>query len=239
MNGSLKHVNSSSAHKPKTLPQRIVSGSVVLLSGSGLTSAINLGYNIVVARSLGPTGYGHATVVYTVLTLLSALTLSFQIVSTKVVAQQETPEGKSAVYRGFHRSAWACGLLVGLVLLVYRWPIADYLKLPDPFLVALLAIGAAFYVPLGSRRGYIQGTYGFHRLAINLSLEGAVRLGGSYVMILAGFGVRGVIAANAAAIAVAYLAIAPRLTARIPNPLGAAYTLRETLQALVFCKHED
>ncbi len=221
-------------HKPKTLPARILVGSMVLLSGSGMTIATNLLYNIVVARYLGTGGFGQATVVYTLLTLLSAVTLSFQIVSSKVVAQQSTPEGKAAVYRGFHRSAWACGLVVGLALLIFRGAIADYLNLPDSILVALLAIGAAFYVPLGPRRGYIQGTYGFRGLAINLVLEGAVRLGGSCFLILAGFGVRGVIAANAAATAAAYLAIAPKLAARIPNPLDFSDAFRETSQAGVF-----
>jgi O-antigen/teichoic acid export membrane protein len=218
----------------KSLQARILSGSVVLLSGSGLTTAINLAYNIVVAQYLGPKGFGHATVVYTLLTVLSAVTLSFQIISTKLVAQQGSPEGMAAVYRGFHRSAWACGLLIGLVLLVFQQAISDYLNLPDSGLVALLAIGAAFYVPLGSRRGYIQGTYGFRRLASNLVLEGVVRLGGSFLLVNAGYGVRGVIAANAAAIAVAYFAAVPKLAARVPNPLGAGYSIRETCQALVF-----
>ena len=222
------------AQKPKTLPARIVSGSMILLSGSGMTIGTNLVYNIVVARFLGPQGFGQATVVYTLLTLLSAVTLSFQIVSTKVVAQQDTQEGKAAVYRGFHRAAWAVGIVVGLALMLFRGPISDYLNLPDAALVALLAVGAIFYVPLGPRRGYIQGTYGFRGLAINLILEGAVRLGGSYGLILAGYGVRGVIAANAAATAAAYLAIPPKLTGRAPNPLNFRYAYRETSQAVVF-----
>ena len=41
---------------PKTLQARIVSGSIVLLSGSGMATAINLVYNVAVARFLGPTG---------------------------------------------------------------------------------------------------------------------------------------------------------------------------------------
>jgi O-antigen/teichoic acid export membrane protein len=208
--------------KSKTLQARIVSGSVVLLSGSGLTTAINLAYNIAVARFLGPKGFGHATVVYTILTLMSAVTLSFQIISTKVVAQQASPEGKTAVYRVFHRAAWACGILVALVLLLFQKPIADYLNLPSSALVAILAIGIAFYVPLGARRGYIQGTYGFRRFATNLVIEGACRLGGSVLMILLDQGVEGVIAANTAAVAVAYLAAAPRLTGRIANPLNSS-----------------
>ena len=220
--------------KTKTLQARIVSGSVVLLSGSVLTTAINLVYNIAVARFLGPRGFGQATVVYTILTLISAVTLSFQITSAKLVAQQSAAEGKAAVYRGFHRGAWACGILAALILLLFQRAIADYLNLSSPILVALLAIGVAFYVPLGCRRGYIQGIYGFRRLAINLVVEGVFRLGGSILLILAGLGVEGVIAANAAAVVVAYLTSSPKLTGRASNPLRSSYALRETTQALIF-----
>jgi O-antigen/teichoic acid export membrane protein len=218
----------------KTLQARVLSGSFVLLTGSGLVTGINFAYNIAVARFLGPTAFGHATAVYTLLILISAVTLSFQIVSAKVVAQQATLEGKSTAYRGFHRSAWKCGMLVVLLLLLFQKTIAGYLNLPSPMLVVLLAIGVAFYVPLGSRRGYIQGAYGFDRLATNLVLEGLVRLGGSLLCIKLGFGVRGVIAANAAAVAVAYFAAAPKLAPAIPNQLRIPDAFREALQAIVF-----
>jgi len=218
----------------KTLQARVLSGSFVLLSASGLATAINFAYNIAVARFLGPTAFGHATAVYTLLILISAVTLSFQIVSAKVVAQQTSLEGKSAVYRGFHKSAWACGIAVAMLLLLFQKAIADYLKLPTPFLVVLLAIGVAFYVPLGTRRGYIQGAYGFQRLGTNLVLEGLVRLGGSLLAIALGFGVPGVIAANAAAVAVAYLAAAPKLAAGPPRELHIPDAFREALQAIIF-----
>lgn len=225
----------TSSQKPQPLQARIVSGSVVLLSGSGLATGINFAYNIAVARFLGPKGFGHATAVYTLLTLMSAITLSFQIISAKVVAQQKSPEGKAAGYQAFHRGAWVCGILVAVGLLLCQRAIAVYLNLPSPVLVVLLSIGAAFYVPLGSRRGYLQGAYGFRRLATNLVLEGGVRLGGSLLLILLGLGVRGVIAANSAAVAVAYLAIVPDwAAAHGPNPVRLSYALRETTQAIVF-----
>jgi O-antigen/teichoic acid export membrane protein len=218
----------------KTLQSRIVSGSVVLLTGSGLTAALNLAYNIVVARFLGPKGFGHAAAVYTILTLISAVTFSFQIISAKVVAQQGSPEEKSAVYRVIQRAAWGCGILIALILFVFQRPIADFLNLPDSIMVALLAIGAAFYVPLGSRRGYILGTYGFRQFATSLVVEGACRLGGSIVLILAGFRAEGVIAANSAAVAVAYLISMPKLAGKIPNPLHSTYVIREMGHAMVF-----
>jgi len=218
----------------KALQASIISASFVLLSGSGLATAINLAYNIAIARYLGPDGFGNATAVYTLLTLISAVTLSFQIISAKVVAQQKSIEEKYAGYHGLHRGAWVCGIIVALALILFQKTIADYLNLPSSILVVLLAIGVAFYVPLGSRRGYLQGAYGFRRLATNLVIEGAVRLGGSLLLIQLGLGVRGVIAANSAAVAIAYFLIVPKKAAWVPNPILLYYALRETSQAMVF-----
>jgi O-antigen/teichoic acid export membrane protein len=227
-------VVNDSPYKSKALHAQIVSGSAVLLAGSSLTTLINLAYNVVIALFLGPAGFGHATVVYTLLTILSALALAFQIVNAKVVAQQSSLEAKAQAYRVLHRAAWACGTLVAVVLLLFRVSISNYLNLPDPVLVEMLAVGSGFFVPLGCRRGWIQGIYGFRSLAINLALEGAVRLLGSYALIIMGFGLRGVIAANAASIVVAYLAIAPKLAAPSANPLRLGKALRETYQGLTF-----
>lgn len=218
----------------KTLQARIVSGSLVLLSGSGLNTAINLVYNIEIARALGPRGFGHATVIYTILVLLSAVTLSFQIIAAKFVAQQESRPSKSAVYRLFHRSSWACGIFVALVLVAFKGEISAYLNLPGSTLVAIIAVGAAFYVPLGARRGFIQGTCGFSNLAINLVIEQAVRLGGSVLFIAVGWGLPGVIAANSAAIAIAYYTANVKLSGHLPNPLRLANAAHEAAQATIF-----
>ncbi len=110
----------SPTQKPKSLRARVLSGSFVLLSGSGLATAINFAYNIAVARFLGPNGFGHATAVYTLLTLISAVTLSFQIISAKIVAQQKSMEGKSAGYRGFHAVAWVCSIFFAILLLIFQ-----------------------------------------------------------------------------------------------------------------------
>ncbi|MHB1936580.1 MAG: lipopolysaccharide biosynthesis protein [Acidobacteriaceae bacterium] len=205
-----------------------------MLSGSGLATATNFIYNIAVARFLGPNGFGNATAVYTLLTLVSAVTLSFQIISAKIVAQQKSPEAKSAGYRSFHGGSWVCGIVIASILLMFYRSIASYLNLGDPLLIVLLAVGVAFYIPLGSRRGYLQGAYGFRRLAGNLVFEGVARLGGSVLLILLGLGVRGVIAANSAAVVAAYFAITPNLAVRIPTPIRRSYALRELSQAVVF-----
>lgn len=224
----------SSSDSSRKLRARIISGSAVLLSGSTLTTAINFGYNVAIARFLGPRDYGHAAVVYTMLTIASAVTLSFQIVTSKLVAQQPSEEARSAAYRFLHRTAWSFGIFLACLLVVFREPIAAYLRLPSPFLVVLLAAGAGFYVPLGCRRGFILGAYGFRKLATNLVMEGLVRLTGSLLMVWLGFGVTGVVAANALAMAVVWAIIPPRLAPAAANPIAARRAFREIAQALVF-----
>ncbi|MGA7521380.1 MAG: hypothetical protein WBW84_02805 [Acidobacteriaceae bacterium] len=231
---SANRVEKPSIDQPGTLHSRIVSGSFVLLVGSAVATATNLAYNVAVARFLGPAGFGHATAVYTLLILISAATLSIQIVSAKMVAQQSAPGGKRAVYHLFHRAAWAVGIGFGLVLLIFQRPIASFLNLPGPSLVALLAVGAAFYVPLGARRGFVQGACSFRSLATSLVIEGVGRLGGSLLLIRMGLGVPGVIAANSAAVVLAYVLLIPQRGPSLRMPGLRLEAQRETLQALIF-----
>lgn len=214
--------------------ERLVSGSAVLLTGLGLVTIINFAYNLAVARYLGPIAFGHTTAVYTLLILISSVTLSFQILTAKIVAQRRSPESQSLAYRGFHRWGWAASILVSLGLVLFRNTITTYLNLPDPVLIVLLAVGTTFYVPLGARRGYIQGVCNFRHLASNLVLEGLTRLCGSLLMISAGQGVRGVIGANAAAVVVAYFFARPKSCRAAASSSDVSIDFRESLQAAVF-----
>ena len=167
----------------KALRQKLLGGSLTLLAGSGLVGVTNLVYNVATARLLGPTGFAHATAVYTLLMLASAITLSFQVVCAKYVATTKTEEEKATVFAGLHLRSWLAGVGIGISLFVFNHVITEYLNLPDPVLISLLALGTAFYIPLGVRRGYIQGIHAFRALAVNFMLEGVVRLGGAYLLI--------------------------------------------------------
>src|SRR5580698_6163624 len=80
---------STTQSEAKALRQKLLGGSLTLLAGSGLVGVANLVYNVVTARMLGPSGFAHATAVYTILMLMSGITLSFQAVCAKYVAKSE------------------------------------------------------------------------------------------------------------------------------------------------------
>ena len=219
---------------PRSLRAAIFSGSMTLLFGSGLVSAINLIYNIVLARSLGATGFGQAVSVYTLLMLLSAVTLSFQFVCSKFVAKNSSPAAKAAVYSVLHRRSWQTGAIVGISLAVAGPAISRYLNLSDPTLIFVLAVGTAFYIPLGVRRGMLQGMYNFQRLSLNFILEVMVKLGATVALLALGFGVKGVIAAVSASVVAAYFWARPGLELRVAPQAGLPASFLEGLQAIVF-----
>src|SRR3979411_1754038 len=224
----------ASSTPAKTLKSQLLGGSLTLLAGSGLVGVTNLIYNVATARLLGPTGFAHATAVYTLLMLLSAITLSFQVVCAKYVAKSSSAEDKASVFASLHQRAWIAGIAIGLLLFIGKHVLTRYLNLPDPLLISLLALGIAFYVPLGVRRGYIQGVHAFGSLALNFMLEGVVRLVGAFILIALGLGVKGAVLASVLAVVVAYFAALPSPIVTSFRLRGASIPFLEGLQAIIF-----
>jgi O-antigen/teichoic acid export membrane protein len=218
----------------KTLKSQLLGGSLMLLAGSGLVGVTNLVYNVVTARLLGPTGFAHATAVYTLLMLMSGITLSFQVVCAKYVAKSPSAEGRARVFASLHERAWIAGIGLGVLLFLVKRALTTYLNLPDASLISLLALGTAFYIPLGVRRGYIQGIHAFGALAVNFMLEGLVRLCGAFLLIEIGLGVRGAILASVFAVVVSYFAARPSPGLSVARLREVSISFREGLQAIVF-----
>jgi len=214
---------------------RVLSGSAIMLLSSVLVGLVNLLYNFAVAHELGADRFGHASVVYTLLMLLSSVTLSFQLLCSKFVARSESQAERIAIYHLLHRRSWLGGLAVGVALASASSSIAHYLNLPSPLLVEILALGTVFYIPLGTRRGFMQGTYDFVPLALNYVLEVTIKLIGALVLISSGHGVPGVVGAISASVIVAYLVGVPRKQNSgrgRETPLVRA--MEEGIQALIF-----
>src|SRR6202045_2668117 len=125
--------------RPKNLKSQILGGTLTLLAGSGLVGITNLVSNVVTARLLGPVGFAHATAVYTILMLVSCITLAFQVVSAKYIARNPLAEDRTSVFASLHRRAWLAGLSIGTLLLLFEGPPPSYLNLPDPALISLFA----------------------------------------------------------------------------------------------------
>jgi O-antigen/teichoic acid export membrane protein len=213
---------------------RILNGSIILLIGSVFVSLANFGYNIGVARMLGPSDFSHAAAAVTILMLISALTLSFQLVCTKLVAKAPTAESKAAVFQHLMKRAWVIGIGLGVFMLLTSSVLTTYLRLSSPWIMILLSIGLTIYVPLGVKRGGLQGTCRFSGLSWNMSAEAIVKFVGAIVLIEMGFGVLGAVAAISASVIFAFCLPDSAKELRIPARDGHTAPVGEARQAIVF-----
>lgn len=188
----------------ESLRGHVVRGTAILLSSNGVVAVTNLLYNLLVARMLGAVGFGHVAALYTLLMLVTAITLSFQIVTSKFIARVSAVPVRAQIYRGLLRRAWQVGVGVAALIAVSSMEIKSFLQLPAQHDLVLLAIAAGIYVPLGVRRGKMQGCYEFGALAINVVVEVAVKLSAALFFLYFGFGVTGVIIAIVLSILAAY-----------------------------------
>ncbi len=221
---------SRSAHVKKLL-----GGSLIMLIGSVFVSLANFGYNIGVARMLGPADFSHAAAAVTILMLISAITLAFQLVCTKLVAKSGSVEAQAAVYQHLHKKSWWVGAGLGATMLLASGVLSTYLRLSSPWIIILLAIGLTVYIPLGVKRGGLQGTCRFRGLSWNMAAEAVVKFVGAIVLIEMGFGVLGAVAAISGSVIFAYfLPDSARELRRKAVSSGDALHLGETVQAIVF-----
>jgi O-antigen/teichoic acid export membrane protein len=212
----------------------LLSGSLVMLFGSVAVSGLNFAYNVATARMLGPAEFSHATAATTLLMLCSALTLSFQLVCAKFVARNEQPAGKARVYRSLLKRAWLVSAILAGGLALFERPISDYLRLPANHMLILLAAGMAFYVPLGVRRGNLQGLCHFHFLSWNMVVEAATKLLFTVLLVGLGYGVMGAVGATTASVLAAFV-LPARVVSRDSSPTDyIPASFREGIQAIVF-----
>ncbi len=202
--------------------------------GSAAVSLVNFGYNISMARLLGPAAFGDVSAVATLLMLASAVTLSFQMVCAKFVARNEASADKHSVYANLMNRAWLVGMAAAAILFFGRNLVTSLLSLRDSRLVVLLAIGIACYVPLGVKRGAMQGLCEFKSLTINFVIEVIVKFGAALGLVIAGYGVMGAVGALTASVIAAFLFPGAQMpTGRATAALIPA-SFREGMQAIVF-----
>ncbi len=224
----------TSPEQPGILRGRIVRGSAILLVSTGLVAATNLLYNILLARMLGASSFGHASALYTLLMLVTAVTLSFQIVTSKFTARTSEVLVRAQIYASMLRRAWQVGLGIAVLLAAGSAYLKSYFNLPAQRDLILLALAAGVYIPVGVQRGRMQGTYHFRGLAINVVVEVAVKFGGALLFLHFGWGVTGVMVAVLLSIIAAYIAGEPGAEYRAKaGPIKIA-PFGEGMQAIIY-----
>ncbi|MCU1333157.1 MAG: hypothetical protein JWM08_2149 [Candidatus Angelobacter sp.] len=222
------------ARSQRSARSTMLNGSAIMIVAMMLVNVFNFAYNMVMARMLGPGAFGNINAAVTLLLLASCISLAFQLVCAKFVARNHSDSSKAAVVHSLLGKAWIVSLAVGAALFLAQKPVANYLNVPSPWIIGLLAVGIAAYAPLGVKRGAMQGVCGFPRLGANFVLEAFTRLFVGAGLVIAGYGVLGAVGAISASVIVA--CFVPRIPLQLRVRPGTAEppSYAEAIQAIVF-----
>ena len=222
--------------KPRLRSARslVLGGSLIMLVSMMMVNGFNFGYNIFMARALGPSEFGHINAAVTLLLIASCASLAFQLVCAKFVARNDNAGARSSVVRSLLGKAWIVSLALAALLFFAQKPIAVYLNLPSSWILGLLAIGVAVYAPLGVKRGAMQGLCSFPRLGGNFVLEAFTRLIAGVGLVLVGYGVLGAVGAISAGVVMAYFLPPMPAELRVHPVAGQPPSFAEAVQAIVF-----
>src|SRR5436305_6408866 len=118
----------------------VLGGSFIMLIGTAVVSVVNFGYQVTMARTLGPAFFGDVSVVANLMMLFSAITQSFQLICAKFVARNQSRDGKITVYKHLMKRAWMAGVAVAIGLILARGLVTSVFHLNTPVLIVLLAV---------------------------------------------------------------------------------------------------
>lgn len=154
--------------------------SLVLIFGTGMTTALAVVYSVYAGRTLGKEAYGDFVAV---LSLVALCHLSLGPINGTVArftaqyAAEDSLGRARTLWRYVTRRVAAYGLVVSAAALVAAVPLASLLRLSS---VWSLVVGVAIiYVTLvlAVSRGALRGLQAFGSLSLNTIMESAVRLG--------------------------------------------------------------
>ncbi len=162
-----------------------------------LVGVTNLGFHVAMSRQLGPAGYGELVSLLAFVAILAVPAMATQTLVAASVARR-TLQGLPVDLATVLRRTLAVGLATGAGLLLTAPLLRDYLNLPSIGPIVFLALGCVpmtgsvvMWALLCGQRRFLTAA----RIALTAA---AVRIGLAAVLVSAGYGVTGAVAASTA-----------------------------------------
>lgn len=203
------HASANASGSGRTIAR---SGAVVAVA-TMFASAANYFANVVLGRGLGAREFADAAMVVSGMLLLSALALGLQL----NVARSISAGGGPAAAARLQRRARHAGLAVGAGVIATSPAIAGFFEMSSPTPIALLGASAPIFFSLAVRRGKLQATRRFDRLAVSLVVEPLSRLAITIAALSVGLGASSAAIGLIVAFAAAWMVSRPRLEGDIAD----------------------
>lgn len=152
-----------------------ISGEQWFMLSAMIVNAGNYLYNLVIGRMLGPEKFAEASLLVTLLLVLSFLAMTFQLTAAKFTAESDLTVGERTV-QVLHKYGLGLGLILSGLLSVFAFQFRSFFNTDSSLTFIVFALCIPVYILMSIGRGQIQGRRSFNRLACSYQLEMLVRL---------------------------------------------------------------
>ena len=208
---------------PADQPEQAASmtrASLLLTGATLLASASNYVVNVVLARWMAPEEFGDASLIVTLMLMVTVVAVALQLATARWVATS-SPIDIESHRRRLLRQAWLSGTAVALVLVASSAALRDLTSSASSVPFVVLALGLPLYLAQAVERGVLQGRLRFGALASTFVAEAVSRTLLTVGLVAAGLGVTGAALGLSASFATSWL-VARRA---VPRTIGAPIDL--------------
>jgi len=177
----------------------------IVFGGVVAANAFNYLYYMLVGRVAGVVVYGEVTALASALLVLGAPANVGQLIVAKLAADLDAAGNRAALRRLADVVTLVtalAGVLVVLIAVVARTPIAAFFKLSDAAPVVATAFALAAFFVTYVQRGILQGAHLFGQFSASLALEAIARVALG-VSLVVGWGATGALVGSAVGIVLA------------------------------------
>ena len=181
-----------------TKKQNFLQGAAILTFGTLLVKLIGALYKIPMNRIIGPEGFGHFNVAYSIYSVLLMISSTgLPIAVSRMISEANTLGNKRQVQK-IYQVSLRIFLIIGVVctggMLIFAPQLANLMRDPDAvWAIAALAPAVLFVCVLCAFRGYFQGQQYMTPTAVSQVIEALCKLiiglGAVVIILKLGFGV--------------------------------------------------
>jgi len=190
----------------------MIKNSSIVIFGVLVSNILAYIFHIYVGRALGPVEYGVFGALMSLFMIVampaSAISSAITKFSAKLYSKKEY--GKIGMLRKkIAIRIWIYSALFFLILVLFSWIIADYLKIDSNFPVIIVGFTLIFSMILPVNRGILQGMKKFNAYSWNTIIEAASRLILVILFLLIGLKTNGALLAYGLGYFISYIFIFP------------------------------
>ena len=146
---------------------------------------VNLGnylYNLIVGRMLGPSQFADASLLVTMLLVLSFLAMTFQLTAAKFSAEMDGEESQLLVSL-MSRYGLVVGAVISLCMVLFSNQLQLFFQSQSAWMYIIFALCVPLYFLMSVGRGHVQGIRNFRLLSISYQVEMLIRLCGTVALL--------------------------------------------------------